>query len=371
MTILYFFSFRNSLKSWSNAGILNRELEIFKLLNSNYGYKFIFFTYGQTNEKKYIEGLDFIKLISYGDLFNNAKKIKVIKTLYLPYKLKKLQIDFDLIQQNQLNGSWVSIITKIIFKKPLFIRTGYSMYEFSILENKSFLKVFLYKSLTFISLFVSNIYSVSSQTELNSINNKSRKHKAKIKLIRNWSNSLSEKPFSERYDNKIICVGRLVPQKNYSKLIYDFKDSLDNFEIDIVGDGEEKEELKILSEKLRVKVNFLGKIENSVLKTLYQNYKYFINCSEFEGNPKSTIEAMGAGCLVLASNIENHIELINDYEDGVLFDLKNSNLMEIINSISNKQSQYISVNAINKINKSFKIEKILKDYNHIYISLSK
>ena len=80
---------------------------------------------------------------------------------------------------------------------------------------------------------------------------------------------------------------------------------------------------------------------------------------------------MGAGCLVLASNIENHKELINNYEDGILFDLKKSNIKDIIKSISNTRAKDISTNAINKVNKSFKIEKILEDYNQIYISLSK
>ena len=72
MTILYFFSFRNSLKSWNDSGILNRELEIFKILNNKYGYKFIFFTYGKADEKKYINDFSFIKLINYGDLFSNT-----------------------------------------------------------------------------------------------------------------------------------------------------------------------------------------------------------------------------------------------------------------------------------------------------------
>ena len=371
MTILYFFSFRNSLKSWNDSGILNRELEIFKILNNKYGYKFIFFTYGKSDEKKYINDFSFIKLINYGDLFSNTYKIKFLNTFFIPYNLKKLKIKFDLIQQNQLNGSWVSIITKIIFRKPLFIRTGYNMYDFAILENKSSLKIILYKLLTIISLFFSDTYSVSSQTELENLNKESSKYLFKVKLLRNWSNSLSEKPFLNRQDNKIICVGRLVSQKNYTKLLYDFKNSSDEFEIDIVGSGEKEEELKKLSKKLRVKVNFLGNIENSILKSFYQNYKYFVNCSEFEGNPKSTIDAMGAGCLVIASNIDNNKEFIDNYEDGILIDLKNSNIKEIINAVSDEKAENIGKNALNKINKFFKIEKIAEDYNEIYISLSK
>ena len=37
-------------------------------------------------------------------------------------------------------GSWIPIILKLLIKKPLIIRTGYDILEFSIKENKSLLK---------------------------------------------------------------------------------------------------------------------------------------------------------------------------------------------------------------------------------------
>ena len=50
------------------------------------------------------------------------------------------------------------------------------MYDFAILENKSSLKIILYKLLTIISLFFSDTYSVSSQTELENLNKESSKY---------------------------------------------------------------------------------------------------------------------------------------------------------------------------------------------------
>ena len=80
---------------------------------------------------------------------------------------------------------------------------------------------------------------------------------------------------------------------------------------------------------------------------------------------------MGAGCLVIASNIDNNKEFIDNYEDGILIDLKNSNIKEIINAVSDEKAENIGKNSLTKINKFFKIEKIAEDYNEIYISLSK
>ena len=50
-------------------------------------------------------------------------------------KLLLNEIDhFDLIKQNQLLGSWAAILLKINSRKPLYTRTGYDMFLFSLKE---------------------------------------------------------------------------------------------------------------------------------------------------------------------------------------------------------------------------------------------
>ena len=60
--------------------------------------------------------------------------------------------DADIIYTNQLLGSWVAYTFKKRLKIPLIVRTGYDLYEFSILENKSLIKRLFYKYLTHFSL---------------------------------------------------------------------------------------------------------------------------------------------------------------------------------------------------------------------------
>ena len=50
----------------------------------------------------------------------------------------------------------------------------------------------------------------------------------------------------KRPDNKFLCVGRLVEQKNFKLLINEFKNTTEQFELNIVGEGKLKNELKIL-----------------------------------------------------------------------------------------------------------------------------
>ena len=77
-----------------------------------------------------------------------------------------------------------------------------------------------------------------------------------------------------------------------------------------------KADLINISKNNNVKVNFLGQIENSESKYLFKIlifHKYF----NFEGHPKTILEALSNGCIVLASNIPNHLELIEDSVNGL------------------------------------------------------
>jgi glycosyltransferase involved in cell wall biosynthesis len=53
---------------------------------------------------------------------------------------------------------------------------------------------------------------------------------------------------------------------------------------------------------------------------VYRKYDYFLSTSFYEGNPKTVLEALSNECVVFATNIPNHSEIINDGVNGYLFD---------------------------------------------------
>ena len=63
MLIALFFTYNYSLKTWSDSGILLKELEIYEMLNRKHGIKFKFITYGYKDEESYIKKFDFIEII--------------------------------------------------------------------------------------------------------------------------------------------------------------------------------------------------------------------------------------------------------------------------------------------------------------------
>ena len=351
MKILVLFTFDYSLKSWNDSGTLSRELSIYKELNKKNDATFVFLTYGDSTDHTFNLGSQGFEVIPIYEEFKKSsyKVINYIKSFYVPFYYKKRLMHVDLIKQNQLLGSWTAVLFKFLLNKPLFIRTGYDMYNFSILDKKSKLLQTMYKLLTKFSLYFANLYSVTSESDLVFLK-KNFKKTSKVIKRSNWVINSKYKPFESRYSNKILAIGRLEYQKNFKVLIEAFSNS--DFEIDLIGSGSLKPKLQNVSDRLNCKINFLDNMNFEDLHKLMSSYKYFITTSIFEGNPKSLLDAMSSGCVCYASNISNHAELISHDINGYLFDNNQVQLKEVFYSNLNNQKylKEISKNTYNQIN---------------------
>ncbi len=372
MNVALFFTYDYTLSLWSSSGTLEKELKIYKNLSQKYGIKFTFFTYGDNSEsvyKKSLEGIELIPIYSIIKRYEN-KLLRFFFSFLIPFKLKKYLIPNQIIQQHQLSGSWVTLILKLITKNPLYLRTGYDTYEFSIKDNKGLIEQLFYKALTFLSLKYSDIYSVTSKSDYLFLDSKFNISKRNIVIRPNWveTRKLNQE---RRLKNRILTVGRLEEQKNYELLFDEFANTSNELTIDIVGTGTKKKALEILSNLNKINVNFLGAIENEKLLSLYSEYCFYISTSKHEGNPKTILEAMAAGCIVIASNIPNHEELIDSGVDGFLFDLDNPKLYELLSQISDSPTSInkISRNAFDKVRKLNSIKLITEKYYFDYNSL--
>ena len=357
MNVLVVFTYDYSINTWIESGTFNKEIENYKLM-SNKGLRFTFLTFSEIEPKlEILDDLNIKVVPVYQKLNQNKSKlINYIKSFLIPIYFKNEFKDIDVIKQNQLNGAWVSIILKFLLKKPLLIRTGYDMFEFSIKENKKPLIKFLYKSLTFISLRFSDLYTVSSESDLKFLNEKFKIKTTDLKVRPNWVKDSKSSDISSRDKNKIVCIGRLEKQKNFEFIISAFANS--DFEIDLIGDGSLEKDLQDKAKKNNTKVNFLGKLSNENVLKILSNCKFYISSSLYEGNPKSTLEAMAAGCVVFVSDIPNHTELIKNKKNGFIFSLNDDDFIGYfknqidkndLNMISNNAKEISDTNSIEKL----------------------
>lgn len=121
---------------------------------------------------------------------------------------------------------------------------------------------------------------------------------------------------------QIVFVGRLDPVKNLACLLRAMRlcrESHPRLELDIVGDGEERERLEQLTVKLMLseRVHFHGQ-QNDPGRFI-RKARCLILPSRCEGLSNAIMEAMSAGRPVIASNVGGNAELVAYGVNGLLF----------------------------------------------------
>lgn len=111
-------------------------------------------------------------------------------------------------------------------------------------------------------------------------------------------------------DSNMICllfVGRLAKQKNLPILLYAFKilqREYNNIILNVIGDGEEKDQLyKIIEIKKIKNVNLYGAVSKDKLLEAYFSSDIFVLPSSYESFGIVLLEAMASGLPIVASNI--------------------------------------------------------------------
>ena len=351
MKIAVFLTYNYSLQTWLESGTLQRELELYNKLNNENNVEFTFFSYGDSQDKELLNDFPNLKIVTMRNNYKVKNKFYMfILSLIFPIKYRNELRNHDVIQQHQLLGSWVAILAKYIVKKPLFVRTGYDMYEFSILNENSILRKSFLWLLTKITLSVSDVYTVTSMADKNFLKENFKFNLEKIEIRPNWIRNNNKSSILERKSNEILTVGRLDKQKNYQELIKIFQNN-SKFKLKIIGEGYQEDHLKSLIKSNNLNVSIQNNLDNKKLIEEMNKYKYYISSSLFEGNPKTVLEAMSAGCIVIASDIKNHNEIIKDCENGILFDLLKFDFIEKLISIESNSSiqENISKRAVESV----------------------
>ena len=351
MKVFVFFTFDVSLKVWSDKGLLERELCLYE----NYadcGHEIFLLTYGFTDDLLYYNYPNITVLPVYSRIpYSNFLFLRFLASFLIPLFFSPYLKSSDVIKTNQTWGAHVAIISKFLFNKPLLARSGYDFYQFfKEKSNNLFFRslVFVYSSFTF--KFADKVH-VSTQREKDSILTLYHQATKSVSVVPNWIDSSRFLPNSSTKSHRLLYIGRLSSQKNLEFLFRVLAKS--NVALDIVGDGELKEELVSLSEALHINVRFLGTFSNKELPCILDRYKFFILPSLYEGNPKSLLEAMSAGLIVLGSNIEGIKNIITDNVNGFLFDINEHSLLDCLDRSmcrsSHEHLEQISISARNHI----------------------
>ena len=146
----------------------------------------------------------------------------------------------------------------------------------------------------------------------------------------------------------ILCVGRLIKEKNHLHLIRSFsKLKDDNIRLIIVGEGSEKPKLEKIILKLNIskKVMLLGKKENLDLYSWYNIANIFVLPSLYEPFGTVVNEALLSGVKVICSDKIGAKVLISK-KDQIIF---NPNDPTQLTNILNKELKKIKPIKLNQL----------------------
>jgi glycosyltransferase involved in cell wall biosynthesis len=117
------------------------------------------------------------------------------------------------------------------------------------------------------------------------------------------------------------AVARLAPVKNHAMLLRALPHLDEDVHLVLIGDGPSRVALEELARDLRVdsRVHFTGQLVEAT--NLHQFFDVSVLCSRSEGFPNAVIEALAAGCPVVATPVGGVPEVIVDHRTGLLVPL--------------------------------------------------
>lgn len=360
-----FFTRNISLKYWYESGLLDREKLIYEKLLSMNVFDIYWFTYG-TSDYELSETLK-VNNILHKDLvvcqmpgcLSYVPYKSWIYSFIMPFVHSKVLSGIDIYKTNQIDGSWAAVISKILYRKRLLLRTGYTLSQLeNSLKRYSYLKRKLYGLMEIIGYKYCDLSVVSSKHNKGYIVTKYHIDESKVNVIQNYVDTDLFNVFSSnKYDDRVVYVGRLSKEKNIFNLIEAIK--LLDLRLDVYGSGVLREKLEDFSKRINANVNFFGRVNNSELPSIYNNYKYYILPSLNEGMPKSLLEAMSCGLICIGTNVTGINEVIDNRRNGVLAD--GTDVVSIYNAIKScfTINSDVAKNARNYVVRNHSLDSVL------------
>ena len=175
---------------------------------------------------------------------------------------------------------------------------------------------------------------------------------------------------------RIICVGRLAPQKRFDRMINAFAliaDKYPEWQLDIYGNGELHEELQRQIARLSLLERVHIYPPTSDIYTEYQRSRFFVLSSDFEGFGLVIVEAMSCGIPVVSTDCPyGPSEIIEDGKTGLLAKMDTNDLAEKMEwMITHEEERTAMGIAARQAAARYRKEIIMPQWEQAYLSVIK
>lgn len=372
------FTYGISLKIWEETGLLGREILLYKKMVSD-GHDVTFLTFGDTTDERYsgeLEGIKVVPVYKYMR-WHRSKWLNFFQSFLVPIRLASVFRRATHIKTNQMYGAWIAVLASIIHQKQLIVRSGFEMMRNVVRDEPGrllgFIKGLLAYSLELVAYWCADKVVITSKTDMAFIKKFFGVRASKLFLIRNFidTDRFTRMDFVPQKPASILYIGRLDSRKNITNLIKAVGEA--GVTLDMIGKGDEKKRLESLAEETGAKVSFLGRFENRKLPSIINQYPVFVLPSFYENNPKTILEAMACGSVVIGTRVPGIQELIEDKESGFLCATGPKDLLASVTaafSLSEKQAKTMGDKARMFVVSECALHRIYPKEMNLYVSIS-
>ena len=282
-------------------------------------YYFSYFTEGLTDFTDDPELIEKVNVVARRKLSHHR-----LYTLQLPFVAQAEMRTCSVNRVMQATGALPAMIARKRFGTPYVVTYGYKYHEFSKSEGNRIAALGWRMVMPSILRHAAAVIVTTDELRLYI-----------ARYVRSAKNHLIPNGVDARYfapaknavakqDPIVLFVGRLNKQKNIETLLQAMARIETPVRLRIIGDGPLRHELEQTARQMRLMAEFTGMLNHRELPAQYKEASIFVLPSEFEGHPKSLIEAMACALPCVTSDAMGSNSLISHGENGLLFPVKDA-----------------------------------------------
>lgn len=313
MRLVVFFSRGMSLDGWRRAGILDRELALYRALLPHLEH-LAFLTYGGAEEIELASQIPGVEILP-----NRWGLPSNVYSVLAPFLHRHALAGATIFKTNQINGAWCAVIGRRLFRKKLVVRCGFLWSDFVARVHGGTWRETAARRLERRAFRAADAVIVAAEADRSTIVERYGIEAGRVNVIPNYVDTAAFRPMPEiaREPGRITFVGRLDDQKNVMTLI-EAVENLPDVTLALIGDGPLRNQLQAAASQRGVSATFLGTRPHAELPTLLNRSAAFVLPSHYEGNPKALVEAMACGVPVIGTRVPGIREILVHCETGYL-----------------------------------------------------
>lgn len=363
-TLVLFFTFGVSLETWKRTGAIDREVALYEAFGEEYDRIYLLTYGGDTDETLGVNLPTHIRVVPKRVISNDF-----LYSLLLPFLHRDVIAQADLLKTNQMLGAWSAVIASVLYRIPLLVRTGYVLSIFYERKGQPWPLRFLSRCLERVAYLAADGVITSSKVGYKYVEARYSPSGDHL-MLPNYIETDVFLPMNvDKTPNSICFVGRLAPQKNLQVLLTALEGL--RCQLTVVGSGPLEEVLINQAECLDMDVEFLDNVPNHDLPELLNRHEVFVLPSQYEGMPKTLLEAMSCGLAVVGTDVIGIREVIEDGETGLLCDTDSGSIRGTLERVlSDDQLRHkLGAKAREEIVETYSLPTILTQERELHRSL--